>query len=369
MIEIPVMRPRLPVASDLVPYLERIDAARYYTNRGGLSRELENALATYLAVDVERIVLSTSGSMALLGAMLVRLNPELSEPRSIVTSAMGFVASASAIKVLARSPRFLDVDPETWVINVSDLRAALREDDSEAALVVAPYGRCVDWSALSRLEHECGKPVIVDAAASLDQVTPVSLRDAPTTCFSMHATKAIPAGELGVVVARTAEEGRRVRAALNHGFAGSRVSFGANINGKPSEYTCAVGLASIASAKETFERLDKVRGDYLDSIARRGLDRERFVFSPDVSRVYALLKTDSAAYLDHIAEMLRLSGIGSLRWYEGGIHRQPSAAGCMSARLKHTEHLCDTLLGLPMSVDQAPADTGRVVEALLMAGV
>ena len=42
---IPLLIPDLPNAAELRPYLDRIDAARWYSNFGPLCREFESALA------------------------------------------------------------------------------------------------------------------------------------------------------------------------------------------------------------------------------------------------------------------------------------------------------------------------------------
>ena len=47
---IPVLRPQLPSAERLLPYLRRIDDARIYSNWGPLSVELEGRLAERLGV-------------------------------------------------------------------------------------------------------------------------------------------------------------------------------------------------------------------------------------------------------------------------------------------------------------------------------
>jgi dTDP-4-amino-4,6-dideoxygalactose transaminase len=44
-VKIPLLVPDLPAAEDLLPYLRRIDASRWYTNFGPLVRELEAGIA------------------------------------------------------------------------------------------------------------------------------------------------------------------------------------------------------------------------------------------------------------------------------------------------------------------------------------
>jgi hypothetical protein len=48
---IPVAWPRLPDATAILPFLERIDAARIYSNFGPLVREFEAGLARHFNVE------------------------------------------------------------------------------------------------------------------------------------------------------------------------------------------------------------------------------------------------------------------------------------------------------------------------------
>ena len=67
---IPVLRPQLPPAEQLLPVLKRIDEARIYTNWGPLSSELEGRLARTLRLPAGGVVSASSGTAALVGAIL-----------------------------------------------------------------------------------------------------------------------------------------------------------------------------------------------------------------------------------------------------------------------------------------------------------
>ena len=63
--EIPVSRPRMPRAGALMPYLERIDDRRTYSNFGPLVSELETRLAQRLGVDPDCVVTVANGTAGL----------------------------------------------------------------------------------------------------------------------------------------------------------------------------------------------------------------------------------------------------------------------------------------------------------------
>src|SRR5437764_14723530 len=66
---VPVLRPRLPSADRLLPYLRRLDATRTYSNHGPLVLGFEERLAKHLRLGPRRVVATGSGTAELIGAV------------------------------------------------------------------------------------------------------------------------------------------------------------------------------------------------------------------------------------------------------------------------------------------------------------
>ena len=92
---IPVLRPRLPDAEALLPYLRRIDASRQYTNWGPLALEFEGRIAALLGCSADGVVSSSSGTAALVGAILAATGRPPAGTAALVP-AFTFVATALA---------------------------------------------------------------------------------------------------------------------------------------------------------------------------------------------------------------------------------------------------------------------------------
>src|SRR5262245_45514864 len=107
---IPIMRPLLPSAEQLLPYLTRIDGARIYTNFGPLANLLEGRLATRFGLPDEGVVTVANATLGLALALAAQDPP----PGSLcVLPAWTFVASAHAAVMAGLTPYFVDVDPGT----------------------------------------------------------------------------------------------------------------------------------------------------------------------------------------------------------------------------------------------------------------
>ena len=154
-----------------------------------------------------------------------------------------FVASAHAARAAGLMPCFVDVEPGSWALTPELARAALRRLGGRVAAVmpVAVFGAPPDPAAWDAFGAETGIPVVIDAAAAYDGARV----GRGATVVSLHASKILGVGEGGFVAAGDAALVQSVRHRSNFGFHGRRTAEVAGMNGKISEYACAVGLAAM----------------------------------------------------------------------------------------------------------------------------
>ena len=90
--------------------------------------------------------------------------------------------------------------------SIRDLGARPARDDADviarapgevgAVMPVVPFGRPIDFDGWDRFRSRTGLPVVIDAAAGFDSVTPT---ETPAV-VSLHATKVFGVGEGGFVL-------------------------------------------------------------------------------------------------------------------------------------------------------------------------
>src|SRR3546814_6802515 len=102
---------------------------------------------------------------------------------------------------------------------------------------VSPFGRPVDIAAWDAFGKRTGLAVVVDAAAAYDRSV---AGDSPLV-VSLHATKALAAGEGGFVVSHDAAMIEEIRKCINFGFYGTRVALSRDRKSTRlnSRHTCA----------------------------------------------------------------------------------------------------------------------------------
>ena len=108
----------------------------------------------------------------------------------VITVSHTFIATALAITSTGATPVFVDVDPNTYTIDVNEIAAAITPA-TKAILPVHLYGQCADMDGILSLARKHKLKVIEDAAqahgATFHERRAGSMGDAG--CFSFYPQK------------------------------------------------------------------------------------------------------------------------------------------------------------------------------------
>jgi UDP-4-amino-4-deoxy-L-arabinose-oxoglutarate aminotransferase len=136
----------------------------------------------------------------------------------VITTPMTFAATTNAILHLGASPKLVDVEPETGLIDPAAVAAAVGPRTA-GILPVHLYGQLADMRALRAIADARGLFIVEDSAHGIemerDGVRPGDVGDAAV--FSFYATKNITSGDGGAVATRDAGLADRLRRLRNHG--------------------------------------------------------------------------------------------------------------------------------------------------------
>jgi dTDP-4-amino-4,6-dideoxygalactose transaminase len=175
---------------------------------------LENELAAYCGTT--EAVGCASGSDSLLLAMMAL---DLGPGDEVITTPFSFFATASSITRLGGRPVFVDIDPLTYNINVSQIEAAITQQ-TRAIMPVHLYGQCADMDAIVALAQSKSVPVIEDAAQAIGaedrgrRAGSMGLAG----CFSFYPTKNLGGvGDGGLLTTSNADFASRLRRLRVHG--------------------------------------------------------------------------------------------------------------------------------------------------------
>jgi dTDP-4-amino-4,6-dideoxygalactose transaminase len=345
---IPVMQPKVIDPGMSLERLRAVAKSGVFSNFGPQVRELEQRFAEIFGVPSTQVVTAANATLALTGAMSV------SEASSWNIPAWTFAATAHAATMTGMPFRFVDVSPETWMIDTSAAGQA-----GEGTVVVMPFG-----TPLAEANWGDDAEVVVDAAASfgsmVDKFPTLPLRTA--LVFSLHATKVLGVGEGAVIVFGDADRATAFRSWSNFGFAGSRDSVSSGTNAKMSEYVAALLHTELDHWPQTLSEWTNVRTLVDAASGRTGLKLQphsRGVIGPYWIAVFEDIEARrTAEYL--LAE----AGVETRRWWGPGLHRMSAFAGVPFTDLRQTESLGARYLGLPFYRGLETEQIAKIVNIL-----
>jgi len=190
---------------------ETIATSQFIT--GPYVNSFETALIEYTGA--EACASTGSGTTALICSLRAA---GIGPGDEVITTPMTFVATTEAIASVGASPVFVDIDPETYLIDIDLIEQHITER-TRAILLVDLYGQCPDLYRIRAICYNYNLIMIEDAAQSFGNVykDQVVGTYADYTCVSFNPVKNLGAmGDAGCVLGPK-ENMNRVRMYRDHG--------------------------------------------------------------------------------------------------------------------------------------------------------
>lgn len=359
----PVLRPRLPTADNIVPYLKRIDAARWYTNGGPVLQEFEQTLADHFGVSSPCLVTSTNATLAISQALR---SVALPTNGLCVMPSWTFVASAAAAVWAGLEPHFIDVSEDSWTIRPEDVLRLSLEQPIGAVLVVASFGAPLDLHEWDEFTRKSGIPVVVDAAGGFDAYRAQGgawESEAPVV-ISLHATKVFGVGEGAAVIVKDQSLAQRIRGFGNFGFHAPRVAELPGTNAKMTEYTAAIGLAQFNEWPATRDTWRRLTDAFVEEVS--GVEGVRLApqFGEGWVSSFGMVQFDEGIQAEDVSVFLAREGIETRQWWGKGCHYMPAYDRYPRSLLPVTNKLGQHVLGLPFWLGLERDDIIAIVRVL-----
>jgi dTDP-4-amino-4,6-dideoxygalactose transaminase len=356
-----VGRPNLP---DKQAILERIGGAldrHWLTNGGPLVAEFERRIADELGV--RHCVAVSNGTIGL--ELAIRA---LDLAGEVVLPAFTFIATAHALSWQHVTPVFCDVDRITHNLDAYDVERCITPRTS-AILGVHLWGRSCNVDELRELAIERGIVLLFDAAHAFGCTWSGQPIGGFGACevFSFHATKFVHCGEGGAITTNDDALADRLRLLRNFGFAGLDRVTEIGTNGKMSELSAAVGLASL-DHMSTIVAINRAN----DATYRRalagipGTKLLSHAVHESSNFQYVIIEVDEATAglsRDDLAAVLAAENVLARRYFFPGCHRMAAYRDFSTlhfAPLPVTERLAERVLALPTGMQVNEADILRI---------
>jgi perosamine synthetase len=209
---------RIPVAGPWITdkeidYVGQAVRDGWYGGANEFITRFEAAFAAHVGVrHAVSLPSATSAIHLSLAALGVGPGDEVIVPEST------WIATSAPIAYVEATPRFVDVDPSTWCLDVASFKAAITPR-TRAVIPVDLYGGMPDMDAVRRVAAQHGIAVIEDAAEAIGSAFGGNRAGSfgDTGVFSFHGSKTLTTGEGGMLVTDQDQVFERVQILRDHG--------------------------------------------------------------------------------------------------------------------------------------------------------
>jgi len=348
-----------PIRAEVDAAVARVlDSCRFVL--GPEVEALESEFADYCGVRYG-VGLNCGTSALHLALQAAGIGPE----DEVITVSMTFVATTAAILYVGATPVFVDVDPDTYTMDASQVEAAITER-TKAILPVHLYGQPADMDAISAIARRHDLLVIEDAAqahgAEYKGRRAGSLSD--IACFSFYPAKNLgAAGDAGMAVTDNADYAAAMRMLRDWGQERKYYHDMAGYNFRMAAIQGAVLRIKLRRLEEWTEARRAHAAAYEDLL--RGCGAATPAEMPGARHVYHLYAL-RVPDRDAVQGALTEKGIQSGIHYPIPVHLQKAYADPRFPKgsLPVTEAVAAEELSLPMFAELTEAQVEEVAAAV-----
>lgn len=182
---------------------------------GPVCHKAEETLAEFFAISGVKLVNSwTNGAVATLLALDIGPGDE------VIVPAMTFIATANVVELVGAKPIFVDVDPDTFLIQTEKILEAIT-NKTKAIIPVHMYGQMFDVKRLRDAISKFHKIFIIEDSAHAFEARLNDLKcgaNSDVAIFSFYATKNVTCGEGGAIVTKDLNLLSKIQQTVLHGM-------------------------------------------------------------------------------------------------------------------------------------------------------
>jgi dTDP-4-amino-4,6-dideoxygalactose transaminase len=291
---------------------------------------------------------------------------------SVVTVSHTSVATVAAIEAAGAVPILVDIEPDHYTMDLTDLEAVLARPPAgmpaiRAVIVVHLYGQPAD---MTRLLTVCGRhevALIEDCShahgASYHEHKVGTLADG--AAFSLYPTKNLGGiGDGGVLTTRSAELSQRIIRLRQYGWQERLISLEAGMNSRLDEIQAAILRVRLGRLDPANARRQAIAAAYDAALTSSSVrPPARRPNTHHVFHQYVIQPPNRPAAQSHLHAL----GVGTAIHYPVPIHRQPAYAGRVAlgpSGCRNTDLVVGQILSMPIFPEMTDGQVEFVCDAL-----
>lgn len=327
--------------------------------QGAVVAQLEQKFAEY--VGAKHAVASVNGTTALTLALMAH---GIGADDEVIIPSFSFIATATSLLSVGARPIFVDVEADTFCMDVNVVEAAITPR-TKAIMPVHLYGHAANIPALKVLAEKHGLVLLEDSAQAHGARYEGQPVGSDGTCaFSFYASKNMTTGEGGMTTTNDDVIAQKMRMMRNHGMNTQYYHEVVGFNYRMTNIAAAIGVAQLEQLEARTEKRI-ANAHYLNAHLKTVRPP---VTAPNYRHVYHqyTVIVPEGADRDAMLKKINASGIGARVYYPLPIHRQPvfQEMGYGNVHLPVTEDLTQRVFSLPVHPFLTQEDLEYIVDVV-----
>ena len=328
---------------------------------------LEKELADYCRT--KYAVGCASGTDALLLALMAY---DIGAGDEVITTPYSFFATASSITRLGAKPVFVDIDPTTYNLDVSQIEEKITEK-TKAIQPVHLFGQCADMNALQAISEKYNIPLVEDAAQAIgaEEAGERAGDMGAIGCFSFYPSKNLGAmGDAGFMTTNDEALAHKLFALRVHGSFERYYHKWVGLNSRLDAMQAAILRVKLPHLDSWTESRQRNAANYRKLFTDKGLTEE--IILPlereNVRHIYNQYVVRVPEKRDELKQFLQDNDIGTDVYYPVSLHLQEcfDYLGYRAGDFPESEKASKETLALPiypeLNVEQQEFVVDKIAE-------
>ncbi len=283
----------------------------------------------------------------------------------VITVSNTAVPTVSAIASTGATPRFVDIDPATYLMDTTQLQAAIT-GKTRCIIPVHLFGQCVAMEQVQAIARAHGLHVIEDCAQAHGAIRHGKKAGSQSdiACFSFYPTKLLGTfGDAGMAITDSEALDGKLRRLRFYGMEKTYYAIEHGYNSRLDEIHAAILLRKLAHLDGYIARRRALARRYDEALAGTGLILPQVADGNDHAYYLYVVRHPER---ERVMEALKAQDIHVNISYPWPIHTMQGYhhLGYREGDLPHTERAAREIFSLPMYPSLSDAEQETVIRVL-----
>jgi dTDP-4-amino-4,6-dideoxygalactose transaminase len=286
----------------------------------------------------------------------------------IITTPFTFIATTEVIELIGAKPVFIDIDPETFNIDVNKIEEKITAK-TRAIMPVHVFGQVCEMDKITELAKKHNLKIIEDCAQAIG--AGYKDKKAGTIgdigCFSFFPSKNLGAyGDGGMLISDNAELADKARVLRQHGAKVKYYHEEVGINSRLDTIQAAILNVKLPHLDQWTEQRRAIASRYNEAFA----DNQLIKTVKDISDSYSVYHQYTVRILNNqrneLQAKLKDNGIQTMIYYPVPLHLQKihKHLGYKDGDFPHSEQAANEVLSLPIFPELTAEEQNIVIETV-----